>query len=444
MDLLFHDITLVSMDDVIGVCKHMYVGISDGKITYVSSCKPDDSLFGTHHPRIIDGRGKVLMPGLINAHAHIAMTALRGYADDYKLQTWLNDHIFPVEGKLDEECVYYGAKLGMMECLSFGVTAIADMYFHEPQVARAACDCGIRANVCNAVLYFSPRFDPEHDRTALELEALLREYKDHTLVKPDASIHAVYTSKSDGWAWAREMAEKHQLGLQIHIQETKTELDECLETFGKTPAEVFYEHGILNYPVNAAHCVWLTDHDMELFAKTGAVATHCPISNLKLASGVARVPEMLKRGVTVALGTDGVASNNNHDMFEEMKLGAILHKMTNSDASVMPAYESLKMATVGGAKALGRKNLGVIREGYDADVIMLDFDRPHLTPCYDVVSNLVYAAHGSDVVMTVVNGKVVFENGVFAAGDFRETADALSAHMSRIALENSFVRKLYF
>lgn len=444
MDLLFCDITLVSMDDTIGVCKHMYVGISDGKITYISSCEPTEEQYGAKKPRMIDGRGKVLMPGLINAHAHISMTALRGYADDFKLQTWLNDHIFPVEGKLDENCVYFGGKLGMMECLSFGVTSIADMYFYEPAVARAACECGIRANVCNAVLYFSPKFDPLHDRTALELEALLKTYQNHPLIKPDASIHAVYTSKSDGWDWAKDMAKNHGLGLQIHIQETKTEVDECIAQYGKTPTEVFYEQGVLDYPVNAAHCVWLTDHDMELFAEKGAVATHCPVSNLKLASGVARVPQMLEKGVTVALGTDGAASNNNHDMFEEIKLGAILHKMTNADASVMPAYEALKMATVGGAKALGRPNLGKICEGYDADVIMLDFDRPHLTPCYDVISNLVYAARGSDVVMTVVDGKVVYENGVFAAGDFREVSAHLEEHMTRIAAEHDFVRKLYF
>jgi len=444
LDLLFHDITLVSMDEQIGVCSHMYVGISDGKITYVSSREPSETDFGGHNPRIIPGKGKVLMPGLINAHAHISMTALRGYADDYKLQTWLNDHIFPVEGTLDGDCVYYGAKLGMMECLSNGVTAIADMYFHEPRVAQAACQCGIRANVCNAVLYFSPKFDPIHDRTALELEELLRTYQNHPLVKADASIHAVYTSKSDGWDWAKEMAQKHHLGLQIHIQETKTEVEDCIAQYGKTPAEVFYEHGVLDYPVNAAHCVWLTDHDMELFAEKGAVATHCPVSNLKLASGIAKVPQMLEKGMTVALGTDGVASNNNHDMFEEIKLGAILHKMTNNDASVMPAYEALKMATVGGAKALGRDRLGKICVDYDADMIMLDFDRPHLTPCYDVVSNIVYAARGSDVVMTIVNGKVVYENGEFAAGDVRETAVQLRSNMERIANTNGFVRKLYF
>lgn len=441
MDILFSDITLVSMADGENVIPHMYVGITGSKISYVSSTAPNEDIDSA---RIINGKNKVLMPGLINAHAHIPMTCLRGYADDYKLQTWLNDHIFPVESTLDENCVYHAGKLGMMECLANGVTSLADMYFYEPVTARAACECGMRVNLCNAVLYFSDKFDAEHDRTALELEELLRTYKNHPLVKPDASIHAVYTSKPDGWAWAREMADRYHLGFQIHIQETKTELDECLQKFGKTPTAVFCEHGIFDYPVNAAHCVWLSDTDMEIFAAKGAVATHCPVSNLKLASGVARVPQMLDKGVTVALGTDGAASNNNHDMFEEMKLGAILHKMTAGDASVMPAYEALKMATVNGAKALGRDSIGKICTGYDADVIMLDFDRPHLTPCYDVISNIVYAARGSDVVMTVVNGKIVYENGEFCCGDFREEAAHLKQSMENVAKGKEFVRKYFF
>ncbi len=444
MDLLFHNCTVVTMESSDSVRSNMDIGITDGKISYLSPSGdnlPDEVLSTT---RVIDGQGKVLMPGLVNAHAHLPMTALRGYADDYTLHSWLYDHIFPIEGKLDEECVYNGAKLGIMECLANGVTAVADMYFYEPMVAKAACECGIRANVSNAVLYFSEKFDPSTDRTALELETLLRDYKNHSLIKADASIHAVYTSKSDGWDWAKEMAKNNGLGMQIHIQETKTEVSECIEKYGKTPTEVFFENGVFDYPVNAAHCVWLTDSDMDVFSKTGAVAAHCPVSNLKLASGIARVPDMLKKGVTVALGTDGVASNNNHDMFEEIKLAALLHKMTTGDASTMPAYEVLKMATVNGAKALGRNNLGKIKLGYDADVILIDFDAIHLTPCYDVISNLVYAAKGSDVLMTVVNGKVVYENGTFAVGDYHDTANSLRACMKRLSLNDNLVRKVYF
>ncbi len=444
MNLLFRNVTVVTMENSDCVRRNMDVGITAGKITYLSTSGEKLPADVNNATRVIDGTGKVLMPGLINAHAHLPMTALRGYADDYKLQTWLYDHIFPIEAKLDGECVYYGAKLGMLECLSNGVTSVADMYFYEPSVAKAACECGIRANVCNAVLYFSEKFDPTNDRTALELDKLVNEYKNHPLIKPDASIHAVYTSKSDGWDWAKDMAKTYGLGLQIHIQETQTEVNECLEKYGKTPTEVFYENGVFDYPVNAAHCVWLTDADMDIFAKTGAVATHCPVSNLKLASGVARVPQMLSKGVTVALGTDGVASNNNHDMFEEIKLAALIHKMTACDASCMPAYEVLKMATVNGAKALSRDNLGMIKVGYDADVILIDFDALHLSPCFDVISNIVYAARGSDVCMTVVNGKVVYENKSFAAGDYHEVRDLLRGSMERLASVDSSVRKYYF
>ena len=416
MDVLFEDIVVITMDDkregelASPVLMHGYVGVEGRKVVYVGETPPPEPA-----GRTISGSRRLLMPGLINSHSHLPMTLLRGYADDYNLQTWLFDHIFPAEGKLDERCVAAGIRLGIAECIRFGIVSCTDMYFHLPQVAEAVLESGFKANISNALLCLDmSRFDFEKDRRIVELRDILARYKGRgggRLIVV-AGIHAEYTSSPAAWRESVAFAAENGLGFHIHLSETEAEHAECVKKYGKTPTEVLYENGVFSRKTTAAHCCWLTEGDMDILASSGATVAHCPISNLKLAAGAAPVMKMKAHGVNVALGTDGACSNNNHDMFEEIKIAALLQKYLTGDPSVLPAYEAIKMATVNGAAGQGRENeTGRIAPGYDADMIMLDLDAPHLLPLNDPLAAVAYAARGSDVCMTMVQGRILYQNG---------------------------------
>lgn len=381
------------------------VGIKDGKTVFVGRDEAEAA-------SVIDAAGRLVMPGLINAHAHTAMCVMRGYADDYSLKSWLYDKVFPVEARLDERAIVAGAELGMAEMLRFGTTSFSDMYFCQPAVARAAERIGIKANLCNAVLALGDSYVFEKDRAVIETEELLKEYGAKGPIRADVSIHAEYTSPPEIWrrvhAWAKETG----VVTHIHLSETKSEHEECIARRGMTPAAAFAANGVMDTPVLFAHGVWLSGDDMRLIAERSASVAHCPVSNLKLGSGVADVHAMIENGVNVCLGTDGVCSNNSLDLFEEIKLAALLAKGKNLDPTALPAYEALKMATVNGAKAQGREGeSGVIAPGYDADIIMINTDAPHLRPIYDPISAAAYSVQGADVAMTMVMGRVLYKDG---------------------------------
>lgn len=405
LDTLIKNAVLLPMTAPGEVIYGANVGIKDGKTVFVGRDEAEAA-------SVIDAAGRLVMPGLINAHAHTAMCVMRGYADDYSLKSWLYDKVFPVEARLDERAIVAGAELGMAEMLRFGTTSFSDMYFCQPAVAKAAERIGIKANLCNAVLALGDSYVFEKDRAVIETEELLKEYGAKGPIRADVSIHAEYTSPPEIWrrvhAWAKETG----VVTHIHLSETKSEHEECIARRGMTPAAAFAANGVMDTPVLFAHGVWLSGDDMRLIAERSASVAHCPVSNLKLGSGVADVHAMIENGVNVCLGTDGVCSNNSLDLFEEIKLAALLAKGKNLDPTALPAYEALKMATVNGAKAQGREGeTGVIAPGYDADIIMINTDAPHLRPIYDPISAAAYSVQGADVAMTMVMGRVLYKDG---------------------------------
>lgn len=419
MDYLFQNATVLTMCDERPVLQNGFVGVAGGKVVYVGETAPEEPA-----ARTIDCRGKFLLPGLVNAHAHTAMCLMRGYADDYTLQTWLYEKVFPVEARLDERAILAGARLGFAEMLRTGTTSASDMYFREPAVAALALDCGMRVSLSNAVLAFDEAtYDPEKDRAIQETRALIRDFHGagNGRIRADAAIHAEYTSYPAVWRYVTDIARENGLVLQVHVSETKKEHEECLARRGVTPTRALYDAGVFEAKVLAAHGVWLSDEDMDIFAEAGASVAHCPVSNLKLGSGIARLADMKRHGMNVALGTDGCCSNNTHDLFEEVKLAALLQKGVSGDPTCVTAYESLKMATVGGAKAQGRENeIGRIAEGFDADMILIDADSPILRPVYDPISTTVYSATGRDVCLTMVQGRILYENGQFTTIDVEQ------------------------
>ena len=414
MDTLFSHVTVVTMDERMSVWTDAFVGVTDGKISWLSKKAPEEK-----PAQIIDGAGMVLMPGLINCHTHLPMSLLRGYADDLALQEWLNDYIFPREDHLDARCVKAATLLGIAECLRFGVTSVSDMYYFCE--AEAIAESGIKANLSRGTsMFLGDDFDFETFPACQELVALHEKWHnfDNGRLKIECSIHAEYTSTYQLWDALSEYAVNNGLGMQVHLSETQKEHDDCVEKYGLTPAQLLDCHHVFDTRAVAAHCVHLTQEDMALLARRGVSAVHCPVSNLKLASGCADVMGMVRAGMNVCLGTDSVASNNNLDLFEEIKACSLMAKGRTSDPTAVPAEAALMMATVCGAKAQGReKECGMIKEGMDADLILLDFSQPHLIPCHNVLSHLVYAASGHDVVMTMVRGKILYAAGKYPTID---------------------------
>ena len=386
------------------------------EIAYVGPIRPAEAV-----DREINGTGKVLMPGFVDCHTHLTMSLMRGYGGGHDLQTWLNDYIFPVEAKLDSRAVRAGTALALAEAISCGITSVSDMYYFCDNIIAEVVKSGISANIARGATVFTDDFDPHTYPACAESVALAETWHNYNdgQIKIDACIHGEYTSNPKLWAWMADFAGKYGLQMHVHLSETKSEHTACLQRWGKTPAAVFEEYGLWNTPAIAAHCVWTTPEDWEIFKRHGVTAVHNPASNMKLASGAAPAAAMLDAGVNVALGTDGMSSNDNHDMFEEMKLAALLARVSSMDPMALSDTAVLKMATVNGAKAQGR-NAGVVKAGAQADLILVDFRSPNLQPCHDVSANLIYSAHGSNVCMNMARGSVIYENGNFLTLDLDE------------------------
>ena len=363
----------------------------------------------------------LIMPGLVNVHTHAAMSCMRGLADDLPLMTWLQEHIFPVEGRLTGEMVYHASLLSLVEMIKSGTTSFCDMYLFADDVARAADRSGMRAWV-GEVLYDFP--SPNYGELAAGfayVEELAQRYQDHPLVNITMDPHSVYTCAPDLLVALKEKAIAHDCPYVIHLSETADEVETVRKRYGKTPVNHLEALGLLDERVIADHCVMLSAEEIALLSRRQVKVAHCPESNMKLASGVAPVPELLAAGVTVGLGTDGSASNNNVDLFAEMDMAAKLHKVHRLDPTVMTARETLNMATMGGAGVLGAQlDIGSLEPGKKADMIVLDLDQPHLTPMYNIASHLVYAAKGSDVVHSLINGKVVMRDRQLTALDEKQ------------------------
>ena len=425
MSILIHNCTAVLMDEAGTVLPNAYVVVEGTKIRSVSTQRP----WGSFEEQI-DGRGNVLMPGFVNAHSHVPMTAMRGYGDGNNLQDWLHNFIFPVEAKWDDRAIRACAALGLAEMIASGVTCIADMYMHTDAVLREVESAGISANVSCGGVQFEEPFDPDKNHDCVVQRALTEKWhgRDDGRIQVDASIHGEYTSHAGLWDWMARYAADHGLGMHVHLSETQAEHEQCKARHGgKSPAAVLAEHGVFDVRAIAAHCVWTTEEDWAILAKKGVSAVHNPMSNLKLGSGVAPVVDLKKAGVNVALGTDGVSSNNCTDFFGDMKLAAILQNGVRHDPLALTAWDALEMATVNGGKALGRKT-GRIEKGYEADLILLDSEALNLIPCHDAANNLAYAAHGSNVVMNMARGKVIYKNGEFLTIDIEKVKKEVAGY----------------
>ena len=417
MATMIYNVTAVLMDEGHTVLPNAYVVVDGHQITD----------FGTQRPqgftgKYLDGKGGILLPGLVNAHSHVPMTAMRGYGDGHDLQDWLQNYIFPVEAKWDDRAIRACAALGLAELIASGVTCIADMYMHTDAILREIEAAGLSANVSCGGVQFEEDFDPEKNHDCQVQRALTEAWhnRDNGRIRVDASLHGEYTSRTGLWEWMAQFAADHGLGMHVHLSETRKEHEECKARHGgKTPAAVLAEHGVFDVRAIAAHCVWTTQEDWALLAEKGVAAVHNPVSNLKLGSGVAPVADLKKAGVNVALGTDGVSSNNCTDLFGDMKVAAILQNGVRCDPLALTAWDALEMATVNGARALGRKT-GRIQPGYAADLVLLDGEAPNLIPCHDPVNNIVYAAHCSNVVMNMARGKVIYRNGEFLTLDYEK------------------------
>jgi 5-methylthioadenosine/S-adenosylhomocysteine deaminase len=383
--------------------------------------------------KVIDAGGGIIMPGLVNTHTHAAMTLFRGLADDVPLMSWLNDHIFPAEAALDHRQVYAGALLACAEMILSGTTTFCDMYLFEDAVARAAQAAGMRAVVGEVLFDFpSPHYGTWEQGLAYTA-TLIEAYRADPLITVAVEPHSPYLCAPELLQRAFALAARHGLPMVIHLAETEAEVRTIRERYGRTPVEHLESLGVLAPNVLACHCVRLSAADIDRLQRRGVKVSHNPESNMKLASGIAPVPDLLAAGVCVGLGTDGAASNNNLDLFLEMDTAAKLHKVHRLDPTILDAATVLRMATIDGARALGLGDrIGSLEPGKQADIIVLDLHKPHLTPLYHPESQLVYAARGSDVTTAVIDGRVVMENGRILTFDVQKAMDDVNAIAGRI------------
>lgn len=360
----------------------------------------------------------LLMPGLVNGHTHAAMTFLRGMADDLPLMDWLTNHIFPVEKHLTEEIVEIGTLLGCAEMLATGTTACQDMYLLTQAACRAMDTAGIKARVGEGIFSFpSPAYATEEEAFAL-LEEQVRHWQGHARVRLVVAPHSVYTTTAPLLERCLGFARQHTLPLHIHLAETASEIEQSQSMHGLRPVAYCERLGLLGQNTSIAHGVMLTAEEIALLARREVPVVHNPKSNMKLASGVAPVPAMHAAGVAVALGTDGAASNNTLNMFAEMNACALLHKAVGHNPTLVPAQAVLDMATLGGATALAWEGLGCLQPGAPADIIALDMRHPNMQPCFNPVSQVVYAASGHEVCLTVVDGHIVYQDGLYTTIDY--------------------------
>jgi len=432
VDILIEGGTVLTLDDADRIIRSGSVAIRGDRIVALGPRADIGSQYRGR--RVIDAAGHVVMPGLVNAHTHAAMTCFRGIADDLELMEWLNKYIFPAEAKnVDPELAYWGSLLACAEMIRSGTTCFCDMYIFEDETAKAASLAGMRCLLGEVLFDFpSPNFKTPDEGLACT-ESLITKWAGHDLVRITVEPHALYTCSPELLKKSKALADRHGVPLSLHLLETKSEREGLTEKLGCSPVRFLRDTGLLDENLLAFHCVWLDEADIETMARAGAKAVHNPESNMKLASGVAPVTALQAAGVTVALGTDGCASNNNLDMLQEMDTVAKLHKVSRLDPTAMSAKTVLRMATVDGARALGMgADAGRLSAGMKADVITLDFNRPHLTPLYHEESHLVYCASGSDVDNVVINGRLVMEGRKILTFDEGEAMDRVNAIARRI------------
>lgn len=417
VDILIKNGTILTMDSQNLIIKNGYLCVNGDTISSIGSDQGKEF----KSEKTIDAKGGLILPGLINGHTHAAMSLFRGLADDLPLMEWLNNYIFPAESRMDSDFVHTGTLLACAEMIMAGTTTFCDMYIFEEEVARAGKHAGMRCLVGEVLYDFdSPNYGSIENGLKYT-ESLIKKWENDPLVSIAVEPHALFTCSPELLTAANDLALRYNVPLIIHLAETTSELEEIKKRYGKTPVEHLRSLGLLGPQLIADHCVHLTKEEIKTLAENGVKVVHNPESNMKLASGIAPVPHMLAECVTVGLGTDGCASNNNLDLFTEMDMAAKLHKIHNMDTTVMDAITVLRMATIEGAKALGLGEItGSLEVGKKADIIIVDTKKPHLTPMYNPYSHLVYAARGNDVTHAIINGQLVMEDRKLLTIDLNE------------------------
>ena len=411
MNILIKGAAVLTVNKTREIIELADVMVEGKEIGYVGPQKEWEQEFD----RVIDGQRKLIMPGFVNAHGHAAMTLLRSYADDVPLMYWLEKCIWPIEAKLKREDVYWGTMLAIAEMIKSGTTTFTDMYFFMDQVAEAVEESGIRAVLSRGLIGTGEMAEKGLEESAHFINNWQGKCggRISTMLGP----HAIYTCPPDYLNKVMKMCQSMNVPIHIHLSETLEEVDNIKKKYGLTPTVLLKTIGLFENPVLAAHCVHLSEEDMDVLCENNVHVAHNPGSNLKLGSGIAPVPDLLARGVVVGLGTDGAASNNNLDMLEETRLAALLHKGSRMDPTAITACEALEMATRQSAKAVFLNNVGVLAQGMKADLLMMDLNSLHLTPQHDLVAHVVYAAQPNDITFVMVDGTILYENGEFTTLD---------------------------
>ena len=428
MDTLISNVTAVTMNEKMEVLFGAYIGIEDGKIVSISKAAPAEQ-----PATIIDGTGMVAIPGLVNCHTHLATTVLRSFLDDLSVQQALEAQL-QKEARMDTRAAKAAATLGIAECLRFGITSVSDLYYYPEATAQAVADAGIKANLALSSYRFideNEDFDFNTDEQCQELVRLADKWHGHDdgRIKIDAGIWAEYTSNYKLWEGLAGFACEKGLGMQLHLSQTQEENESCMDRTGLSQTELLGCHNLLNVPVTAAGCNGLSEPDRKLLGKKKASAVATPLSDAKAGRTDTDILSCVKDGMNVALGSDGAVECGNLDMFEVMRGAAFAARRQKGDAAAMPAAAALMMATVCGARAQGRADsCGMLKEGFDADIALVDFSAPHLMPCHNVLSGLVFSAKGGDVAMTMVRGKILYQNGIFPTIDLKSVVEELTTY----------------
>lgn len=406
--MLFKNIAIIGED--YAVLENHFLQTDGDTITYIGIVPPDNYAGETY-----DGKGKALLPGFYNTHCHVPMSLIRGYGEGLSLHDWLFTRMFPFEDLLTDDDCYWGTLLGACEMIASGVCSFSDMYMFMEGITRGTLQSGLKANISRGL-------SSTKSEALADMDYLLNFAKNDKSgrIIAEYAIHSEYTTNKEAITDISGMCKEKGMCLQVHISETKSEHDECKARHGMTPAAWFNSLGAFDNKTTAAHCVWVEDEDIDIFAGKGVTVSHCPASNLKLGSGIAPITKFVKKGVNVALGTDGAASNNNLNMMEDITLAALTQKGYAHDPLCVTTTDMLRFACENGAKAQGRENCGQIKVGNKADLIVLNLNAPHLQPLYDLLSTIIHSAQASDIVLNMVDGKILYKDGVFLTIDVEQ------------------------
>lgn len=430
MKTLIKNVNIISSDSTVGVIRRGFIEITDKIISYVGESEP----IGIYDS-IIDGTNKTAIAGLYNCHAHVPMTLFRGYAEELPLTRWLNERIFPIEDKLDSDGVYWASMLANAEMMAAGIVSYSDMYFFSESIVKAAIESGMKANISRSTVSFDDKENLDENTKLKEALSLYNTYNGENdgKIKIDMSIHAEYTTNARFVEYFVEKVGPLKTNIQLHLSETSFEHYDCVERLGQTPTSFFAKLGVFDKPCVAAHCIYVDEADIDILHEYDVTVAHNPVSNLKLGSGIADIPSMLQKGIRIVLGTDGCASNNNTDILQEMKYASLLQKGLNCDPTLMKANDIIDFATINGAVSQGRYDSGSIKQGNRADIVLLDFNKPHLRPCYDLQYSLVFSARADDVCLTMMDGEIIYKNGEYLTIDIEKVYYNINKTLERMA-----------